>query len=194
MHTILTGICKQWNIVNTLTASRALSVIPAVPLIYYEQHVALFWLIVFSAATDAEGYLARFTNTTTRLGRVFDPLADKLFVNTMLLAYTFTYMNVWIMLLFVVNIAYDIDNTSRRLREIIDSCGNRSGIVYENIPVTFVSKSKTFILFLLVITIFGNNVVTLPVYVIDLTITMSFFAVIMSWWQNRSSTIISWFS
>lgn len=149
MDSVVIGVKKQWNFVNSLTAFRALSVICALPFMYLGYEQALFVLVVFAIVTDAEGFIARYTGTTTNLGRVFDPLADKLFTDTMLLAYVFTHGSSMVMLLLLCTLLYDIDNTIRRLRDIIDACCNRSA-VEDSTPTTLLSKSKTCVLYTIV--------------------------------------------
>lgn len=70
------------NIPNILSLIR-LCVVPAVPLVYFSEvpGANLWAAFIYLAAslTDVlDGYIARKYNMTTRLGRVLDPLADKL--------------------------------------------------------------------------------------------------------------------
>ncbi len=73
---------KRWiNISNIFTISR----IVISPLIVFEIYCRnwrfAFGLFVFGALTDLlDGYLARLFDTQTHLGRVLDPLADKIFL------------------------------------------------------------------------------------------------------------------
>jgi CDP-diacylglycerol--glycerol-3-phosphate 3-phosphatidyltransferase len=73
---------KRWiTISNILTLSRIV-VSPVIAFEIYRQnwHMA-FGLFVFGAITDLlDGYLARLFNTQTHLGRMLDPLADKIFL------------------------------------------------------------------------------------------------------------------
>ena len=77
------------NIPNTLSLVR-LALVPAVPLLYFSglPHANWWAAIVYGAAslTDVlDGYIARRYNMITRLGRVLDPMADKMMSFTVLL-------------------------------------------------------------------------------------------------------------
>jgi CDP-diacylglycerol--glycerol-3-phosphate 3-phosphatidyltransferase len=58
-----------------------------------------FFLFVFAMATDIyDGYLARRSNTVTQFGRVMDPLADKVLVSLVLVAFlvkSIPYVPLW---------------------------------------------------------------------------------------------------
>jgi len=183
-NTIAIGIRSQWNFANTLTAFRAVSVLLAVPLIYFDLHGWTLALVIAAAASDAEGYWARWTHTTTNLGRVFDPLADKLFTNTMLLAYVSAHGSGLLVFLLVCNLGYDIDNTSRRLREIVNACHNKSEMV-ESTPVTRLSKYKTAVLYMLVIALFYHQWSPVPILWLGQLAVLSIVLVLYSWWLNR---------
>jgi len=71
------------NLPNTLTFARLL----ATPLIGWfiatRQMEAAFYVFVVAGITDAlDGYLARRLNLQTEMGRIIDPLADKLLLAT----------------------------------------------------------------------------------------------------------------
>lgn len=60
----------------------------------YELGVALFLLTAFTDAID--GSMARTRNQVTRFGMMFDPLADKLLISSMVLLLVFRYFNPWL--------------------------------------------------------------------------------------------------
>jgi cardiolipin synthase (CMP-forming) len=85
---------RAYNIPNLLTYAR----IAAVPLIvgcfFYTGHFAIsdimrwtaFWLFAIASITDfLDGYLARIWAQTSNIGKMLDPIADKLLVSSVLL-------------------------------------------------------------------------------------------------------------
>ena len=79
-----------------LTLSNFFSVLrivlaPAVAVgIYYQQWGATFFIFLLAALTDAlDGYFARRWGEHTCLGRILDPLADKIFLLTVFAALSF---------------------------------------------------------------------------------------------------------
>ncbi|MBI2990238.1 MAG: CDP-alcohol phosphatidyltransferase family protein [Candidatus Magasanikbacteria bacterium] len=61
---------------------------------HYRFGVILFLLTAFTDAID--GSLARTRNKITRFGMLFDPLADKLLIGSMVLLLVFRYLNVFL--------------------------------------------------------------------------------------------------
>ena len=77
------------NLPNTLTILRILAVPAIVVLLLIDGNTArwaAFILFVLAAATDyLDGYLARTMSTQTALGRLLDPIADKILVGALIL-------------------------------------------------------------------------------------------------------------
>lgn len=78
---------KKSNIPNLLTGARVLAVPLALVIILTQGSMALLLaLFLFAAATDfLDGYLARKWHSTSALGALVDPVADKLLVTLILL-------------------------------------------------------------------------------------------------------------
>ena len=69
------------NVPNQLTLSRILLSVVLFVLLVWEFYAASFVLFVITAGTDwIDGYWARKYGQITKLGRVLDPFADKLFI------------------------------------------------------------------------------------------------------------------
>lgn len=69
---------QVWNLPNQLTASRFVLALVLFGLIAAEQWLACLIVFIVAAFTDwLDGYLARKQNLTSTLGRILDPLVDK---------------------------------------------------------------------------------------------------------------------
>ncbi|MDO6963706.1 CDP-diacylglycerol--glycerol-3-phosphate 3-phosphatidyltransferase [Rhizobium alvei] len=85
---------RAYNIPNMLTYGRIIAVPLIVLLFYIEGRLestyfarwAAFWLFAVASLTDfLDGYLARIWKQTSNIGRMLDPIADKLLVSSVLL-------------------------------------------------------------------------------------------------------------
>lgn len=88
-ETLLPDYERFWNVPNTITMLR-LAVIPAVLALPYFDTIAgsrvVGWLFVAAAATDIlDGWIARWGKQVTRIGKLLDPLVDKLLVTVCLI-------------------------------------------------------------------------------------------------------------
>jgi cardiolipin synthase len=83
-----------FNLPNILTISRMLTLPVIVGFMYYEYSASQVWaawvafgLYVLSAITDfLDGYFARSMNLVTDFGKFLDPISDKIFVATIMIA------------------------------------------------------------------------------------------------------------
>ncbi|TDK37083.1 CDP-diacylglycerol--glycerol-3-phosphate 3-phosphatidyltransferase [Rhizobium deserti] len=85
---------RAYNIPNLLTYARILAV-PVIVLCFFVEgklessdfaRWAGFWIFAVASITDyLDGYLARIWNQTSNIGRMLDPIADKLLVAAVLL-------------------------------------------------------------------------------------------------------------
>ena len=75
---------RRWTPSNILSASRLVLTIPAALLTLADMRWPAFAVCVVAAITEVlDGQLARRHNEVSEFGKVIDPLADKVFVGTM---------------------------------------------------------------------------------------------------------------
>jgi CDP-diacylglycerol--glycerol-3-phosphate 3-phosphatidyltransferase len=73
---------RFWNIPNVLTVSRLVLGVIVFGLIEYRQFAAALVVFVVASLTDAiDGYVARWLDQCTAIGRQLDPLVDKMLVS-----------------------------------------------------------------------------------------------------------------
>ncbi len=71
----------MWNISNILSLSRLVLAVPFGFLLWKDLKVWVFIFAGIAYITDfLDGYFARKSHTITELGKIFDPLADKVFM------------------------------------------------------------------------------------------------------------------
>lgn len=95
------------NIPNLLSLLR-LALVPAFVLVFFADSPYAYryagLIFIIASATDAlDGYIARKYNMITRLGRVLDPLADKLMTAAAIVCITIAGIApIWIIIIFVI--------------------------------------------------------------------------------------------
>jgi cardiolipin synthase (CMP-forming) len=87
---VRSGASRTFNLPNILTFGRVLIVPAVVACLFWPDEYALRWtalgLFIVAAITDFfDGYLARAWGQQSALGRMLDPIADKLLVSAVLL-------------------------------------------------------------------------------------------------------------
>ena len=79
-----------WNIPNVLTMIRLILIPVFMVLFFNNQKMAALAVFCIASFTDfLDGFLARKLNQITDFGKLFDPLADKLMVLTVMVCQTF---------------------------------------------------------------------------------------------------------
>lgn len=180
---------RQLNIPNALTYSRALLGI-MLPLFWLGGPEWLMVAIVYAGVSDGlDGWLARKLRAETPIGAVIDPLADKVFTDLFILGLAFTEMSALFAFLAVVVILYDIDNTYQRRHDIARAFRGQVGRAEK--PVTWLSKTKTAVLFVLMI--FALYPEYLPFITLESLLVFSLGLVVWSWFTNRQQFIKEYF-
>jgi CDP-diacylglycerol--glycerol-3-phosphate 3-phosphatidyltransferase len=90
LRPIRSGASRTFNLPNILTFGRVVIVPAVVACLFWPDEYALRWtalgLFIIAAITDFfDGYLARAWGQQSALGRMLDPIADKLLVSAVLL-------------------------------------------------------------------------------------------------------------
>jgi len=90
LTTISSGPSRAWTLPNILTLARMLAVPFVVGCLFWPDWFFMRWLalgiFIFAAITDfLDGYIARAWSQHSALGRMLDPIADKLLVSAILM-------------------------------------------------------------------------------------------------------------
>jgi CDP-diacylglycerol--glycerol-3-phosphate 3-phosphatidyltransferase len=87
----------EWITPNRITVFRIIATPVVFFLALYNYHVWSIIAFILVASTDAlDGSLARTEDKITRFGMLFDPLADKFLVGSLILVLVFRYLNPWL--------------------------------------------------------------------------------------------------
>lgn len=148
---------KIFNIPNLLTISRIL-LLPFFILGFYLQTklgllISLFIFIICCLTDYLDGYIARSYNQTTELGKILDPMADKIFVFISILCILcFNIVSKWTLIPAAITICRDLIVTS--LRNIVSISGR-------NFKTSYIAKCKTATQMLSISVILLFNVISL---------------------------------
>lgn len=129
------------NVPNTLSLLR-LAMVPIFAVVFFQPfHEAHYWaagVYALAFVTDIlDGWIARHFNQITRLGRILDPLADKLMTFTVIVCITVAdIIPVWAVVIFFVKEAAMCLGAMRMLHKMDDV-----------IPANWLGKVSTFVFF-----------------------------------------------
>lgn len=138
---LLAALLFRLNVPNTLSLFRLL-LVPAFAYLFFQDFAgAQYWAAgVYTLAflTDvADGYIARHFNQVTKLGRILDPLADKLMTFTVIVCITVAQIiPVWAVVIFFVKEAAMLVGGGIMLKKTKDV-----------IPANWLGKSSTGVFF-----------------------------------------------
>ncbi len=128
---------KVWSIPNILTLMRVLITPVIVTTFYFDDtaiaHRIAFALFLFASITDfLDGFLARRFRVQSNLGRIFDPIADKLMVGSVLLMMVYFHRVNVIPCLLILGREFAVSG----LREFL-------ALLQVGVPVSKIAKWKT---------------------------------------------------
>lgn len=142
----------------------SLSRIFVVPFFFYTllgtRNLIAVVLLIIGAITDfLDGYFARRLNTESKLGELLDPLADKLFANSVLWGLCIFYSPALPLLILAICL------TSRDIALMLGSAVVITKRIQINIKPVFISKVCTTFVFvyIILIMILENNNIALPI-------------------------------
>jgi cardiolipin synthase len=134
-----TRFSEVWNLPNILTYGRIVAVPLVAGLLMYGGNSARWWALgiyVFAAISDfLDGYLARLWQQQSSLGRMLDPIADKVLVAVVLLVLSADGI------LFGGHIWAAIIILSREV--LVSGLREYLGELQVSVPVTQIAKYKT---------------------------------------------------
>lgn len=171
---ILSG--EVLNIPNFLSFLRIALVPVFLWLLLEEMFVTAITVLAIAGLTDfLDGYLARKLNQTTKLGKMLDPVADRLYIFATLLALSATgYVPWWLAGLVILR-----DVLMLISLPVLASVGHRS------LPVHYLGKASTFALLYAFPLLLMGKIFTEAAFVITpLAWAFALWGVALYWWSG----------
>lgn len=164
------------NIPNLVSFLRLALVPVFLWLLLAEDFVLAIVVLAVAGLTDfLDGYLARKLNQVTRLGKLLDPVADRLYIFTTLLALSLTGHVPWWLASLVI------------LRDvlILFSMPILAAIGYGSLPVHYLGKAATFaLLYSFPLLLMGNIFQELDFIIMPMAWSFALWGVALYWWSG----------
>jgi cardiolipin synthase len=136
---------------------------------------AIFVLMVAGITDFLDGYLARKLNQMTKLGKVLDPVADRLYIFATLLALSVTGNIPWWLAALVI--ARDV--------LMLISLPALASLGYATLPVHFLGKASTFaLLYSFPLLLMGKIFVEAQFILLPLAWAFALWGVALYWWSG----------
>jgi cardiolipin synthase len=164
------------NIPNLLSFLRIALVPVFLWLLLEEMFVSAITVLAIAGLTDfLDGYLARKLNQTTKLGKMLDPVADRLYIFATLLALSATgYVPWWLAGLVILR-----DLLMLISLPVLASVGHRS------LPVHYLGKASTFALLYAFPLLLMGKIFTEAAFIITpLAWAFALWGVALYWWSG----------
>jgi cardiolipin synthase len=164
------------NIPNLLSFLRIALVPVFLWLLLDELFLAAIAVLAFAGLTDfLDGYLARKLNQTTKLGKMLDPVADRLYIFATLLALSATgYVPWWLSGLVI-------------LRDVLMllSLPVLASVGYKSLPVHYLGKASTFALLYSFPLLLMGKIFTEAAFIITpIAWAFALWGVALYWWSG----------
>lgn len=86
----------QWILPNHITVFRFMATpVVAVLMLYERYYIGLFAFLIVAFTDAIDGSMARTRNQITGWGRIYDPLADKILIGSMVFIIVLRYIDFW---------------------------------------------------------------------------------------------------
>jgi cardiolipin synthase len=164
------------NIPNLLSSLRIALVPVFLWLLLYEMFLSAIFVLMVAGITDfLDGYLARKLNQMTKLGKVLDPVADRLYIFATLLALSVTGNIPWWLAALVI--ARDV--------LMLISLPALASLGYATLPVHFLGKASTFaLLYSFPLLLMGKIFVEAQFVLLPLAWAFALWGVVLYWWSG----------
>lgn len=164
------------NVPNLLSFLRIALVPVFLWLLLDEFFLAAIAVLAFAGLTDfLDGYLARKLNQTTKLGKMLDPVADRLYIFATLLALSATgYVPWWLAGLVIL----------RDLLMLV-SLPVLAGVGYKSLPVHYLGKASTFaLLYSFPLLLMGKIFTDAAFIITPIAWAFALWGVALYWWSG----------
>jgi cardiolipin synthase (CMP-forming) len=164
------------NVPNLLSFLRILLVPVFLWLLLHQLFLAAIAVLAFAGITDfLDGYLARKLNQTTKLGKMLDPVADRLYIFATLLALSATgYVPWWLAGLVIL----------RDLLMLV-SLPVLASVGYRSLPVHYLGKASTFALLYSFPLLLMGKIFTEAAFIITpIAWAFALWGVALYWWSG----------
>ena len=164
------------NIPNFLSFLRIALVPVFLWLLLEEMFISAITVLAVAGLTDfLDGYLARKLNQTTKLGKMLDPVADRLYIFATLLALSATEVVPW----WLAGLVILRDLLMLISLPVLASVGHRS------LPVHYLGKASTFALLYAFPLLLMGNIFTAAAFIITpLAWAFALWGVALYWWSG----------
>lgn len=164
------------NIPNLISFLRLALVPVFLWLLLIEQFPTAIAVLAVAGVTDfLDGFLARKLNQVTRLGKILDPVADRLYIFSTLLALSVTGHVPWWLAALVI------------LRDVLmlASMPILASIGYGALPVHYLGKAATFaLLYSFPLLLMGNIFVEAEFVIMPMAWAFALWGVALYWWSG----------